>query len=397
MTSKRMSARVGTMVIVCASIATACSGSESRESSTTGLAQWPLVQEMRIGSADDPAQALTTVASIAVDDEGTVYVAQPDEGTIKVFDSEGRRLRNIGRPGPQPGMFQRIYTVGLLGDTIYAIDLSLRRITYFSREGEVLDVEQVSPPPVEPPFYPSMPFMVFPDGSRAIGTSFPPTISTEDLRRVPQLRMEAGSSETLDTVAWIGYERTARRATHEERQLPVGSPLSDDAFAVFDTDGSRVATIDRAVAPGAAEATFGVTLADGWGDTIWTRRYDYMPVPIETAVIDSVVAQRAELLDEAFEDPREARTFARAAMYLPAYYPPVTTAVFGDDGSLWLQRENMPGEDERWLVLAESGEPIAETTLPIGFVLMAVRDGAIWGVEQGGSGVPHLIRYRVER
>lgn len=393
MRRNRIGARIGALVIGCASIATACAGSES---GTTGLAQWPVVQEVRIGSADDPAQALSTVPSIAIDDEGSVYVAQPDEGTIKVFDDQGRRVRDIGRPGPQPGMFQRLYTVGLLGDTVYAIDLSLRRITYFSPAGEMLRFEQVSPPPVEPPFFPSMPFAVFPDGSRAIGTSFPPTISAEDLRRVPQLRLDA-TGEVLDTVAWIGYERTARRVVRDQQQLPVGSPLSDDAFAVFDTEGTKIVTVDRAAAPGAGEATFGVTVADGWGDTIWSRRYDYTPVPIESAVIDSVVAERAEAISSAFDDPREATTFARGAMFLPAYYPPVSTAVFSDDGSLWLQREKVPGQDERWLVLSESGEPLAETTLPAGLEVLAIRDGAVWGVEQGGPGVPHLLRYRVTR
>jgi hypothetical protein len=392
MTRKTMGARIGVLVLACTSIATGCSGSES---STAGVAQWTLDEDLRIGSTSDPNQALTTVASLAVDDDGLVYIAQPDQGHIRVYDEQGRGVRAIGSPGPQPGQFQRLYTVGLLGDTVYAIDLGLRRITYFSKQGELLGFEQVSPPPVQPPFLPSMPFALFPDGSRAIGTAFPPTLTADQLRLVPQLRMEAGS-ETLDTVAWIGYERTARRVTWQERPLPVGSPLSDDAFAVFDLDGTRIATIDRPVAPGAGPATFGVTLADGRGDTIWTRRYDYTPIPIENSVVDSIVAQRAETLESAFDDPREATTFARGAMFLPAYYPPVSTAVFGDDGMLWVQRETVPGRQEQWLVIDEEGTPVARAELPVGFQVMAIHDGALWGVTYGGV-VPFVVRYRVER
>jgi len=387
-----MGACVGVLVLACTAFATGCSGSES---STAGVAQWTLDEELRIGSTSDPSQALTTVASLAVDEDGSVYVAQPDQGHIRVYDERGQGVRAIGSPGPQPGQFQRLYTVGLIGDTVYAIDLGLRRITYFSKQGEMLGFEQVSPPPVQPPFLPSMPFMLFPDGSRAIGTAFPPTLTPDQLRRVPQLRMEAGS-ETLDTVAWIGYERTARRATWQERPLPVGSPLSDDPFAVFDTEGTRVATVDRLVAPGAGAATFGVTVADGWGDTIWTRRYDYTPVPVENAVVDSIVAERAETLESAFDDPREATTFTRGAMFLPAYYPPVSTAAFADDGTLWLQRETVAGQQQEWLVLDEQGTPVAQAALPAGFQVMAIRDGAVWGVTYGGV-VPFLVRYRVER
>jgi hypothetical protein len=182
----------------------------------------------------------------------------------------------------------------------------------------------------------------------------------------------------------------------QERPLPVGSPLSDDAFAVFDHDGTRVATIDRLVAPGAGTATFGVTLADGQGDTIWTHRYDYTPIPIENSVIDSIVTQRATTLEAAFDDAREAATFARGAMFLPAYYPPVNTAVFSDDGMLWLQREAVPGRDEEWMIIDEEGTAVARASLPVGFQVMAIHDGALWGVTYGGV-VPFVVRYRVEQ
>jgi hypothetical protein len=362
----------------------------------SGLPQWSAVEELRIGSADDADRRLTTVSALVVDDDGWVYVAQPEDGVVRVFDDGGILVRYIGGRGQEPGSFDRVYTIGLLADTLYAIDLSQRRISYFSLEGEHLRSTQVAPPRVSAPFRPSMPFAVFPDGSMALGTSFPPSISAEDLRRVPQLRMDA-ATQVLDTVTWIAYERTARRASYLERPLTVGSPLSDDAFAMFSGDGSRLATFDRTVAAGAGTASFGVIVADETGDTIYSRRYEYTPVQVANAVIDSTVSERANQLSGAFEDPSEAPAFVRAAMFLPVYHPPVGTAVFSADETLWVRREEVPGQNQSWMILDETGEPVATATLPEGLQVMVIHSDALWGVEPDQNGVPYVVRYRIDR
>ncbi|MDH3205718.1 MAG: hypothetical protein OEO79_03860 [Gemmatimonadota bacterium] len=374
-------------------VLTSCGGDAASDSDQP---QWSVVEELRIGDIDDPEQTLSTVGALVVDDQNRIYVAQPQLGTIRVFDDAGRTLRYIGSRGQAQGEFDRVYTIGFVADTLYAIDLGLRRVSYFSLEGEHLRSAQVSAPPVTPPFFPSMPFAVFADGSMVIGTAFPPSIPPEALRRVPQLRID-GTGTVLDTVTWIGYERTARRANHEGRPLSVGSPLSDDAFAMFSDDGTRVATLDRTVAPGAGTASFGVTMSDGSGDTIYSRRYEYVPVPVDASVIDSIVEERANALSGAFEDPREAPGFVRSAMFLPVYYPPVSAAQFSDSGEFWVRREALAGQDQTWMVLDEGGEPIAHAALPEGLQVMVIGRDALWGVVFDEFEVPYVVRYRVVR
>jgi hypothetical protein len=342
----------------------------------------------------DPAPMLCSVSWVAVDAVGSVYVALPVSGTIRVYDSVGRGLYTFGRRGSEPGQFQRIYNIGIHGDTLYAIDLGSRRIEYFTLQGELLESVQVSPPPVSPPFFPSMPFAVFPDGSRAIGTSFPANMPAEALMRVPQLRMDAAGT-VVDTVTWIGYERAARRVPYEDRPMAVGSPLSDDAFAIFAPDGSRIVTVDRTVAAGATGATFGVTVSDGWGDTIYSRRYDYEPLTINAAVIDTTVVERANVIEGAFENPSAARGFGRGTMFLPVYYPPVSTAAFSPSGTLWLKREDIRGQRQTWWILDDTGEPVAPASLPAGFQILVVGDDALWGLEYGDA--PNVVRYRIVR
>jgi hypothetical protein len=284
-----------------------------------------------------------------------------------------------------------------VGDSLYAIDFGLRRISYYSLAGELLRTNDLSPPPVDPPFSPAMPFALFADGSMAIGTAFPATIEREALRRVPQLRIDA-SYESADTVAWLGYDRTGRRVEDGlGRPLPVGSPLSDDAFAIFSADGSRLVSIDRTLPTGSGPASFGIAVSDGWGDTIYARRYEYEPIEIDQAVIDRTVAAGAARLEGAFSSPADAQEFVRSAMFLPTDYPPVNNAVFSDDGMLWLQREAIPGRPQRWMVLNEAGDPVAEATLPDHLRVVVIRDSSLWGVLSDPSGATYVVRYAIDR
>ena len=360
------------------------------------LPQWTAVEELRIGSGDDPDRALSRVDQIAVDAEGAVYVSQSQEAAIKVFDSQGSRVGTIGARGTEPGQFDRLYTVGFIADTLYAIDFGLRRISYFTREGDLVRTYQVPPPPVDAPLRPAMPFAIFADGSMAIGHAWSSNISMDDLERVPQLRLTSGS-QASDTVAWLSYERTARRAPYGQQSIVVGSPLSDDAFVIFAPDGSRLVTVDRRLPSDSGTSTFGLTVSDGWGDTIYSRRYEYEPVEVDQAVIDRTVELGAQRVSGAFASAADAVSFVRSTMFLPTHHPPVTTALFAQDGTLWIQRESIAGEPQRWMVLDQDGEPIAETTLPEAVRVMTIGDGGVWGLETQEQGSASLVRYRIER
>ncbi|HUE97041.1 MAG TPA: hypothetical protein VMN39_10295, partial [Longimicrobiaceae bacterium] len=87
----------------------------------------------------------------------------------------------------------------------------------------------------------------------------------------------------------------------------------------------------------------------------------------------------------------------RAAMYVPRHFPPVTAAAHGDDGSLWLQREEVPDADREWWVLDREGELVASVTLPARFRLKLIRADVLWGVEWDDLDVPYVVGYRIRR
>jgi hypothetical protein len=392
-THHRAGARGFFALVACGSVLAGCAPGSA---DAAALPQWQAVEDLRIGGAGDPTQ-LSRVDQVVVDDEGTMFVLQSMEGRVRVFDADGSEVGAIGERGNEPGQFDRAFGMGLVADTVYVIDFGLRRVTYFSKEGDLIRTHQVSPPPAAEPFRPAMPFAVFADGSMAPGHSWPATVPMEALERVPQLRVDA-TSQNADTVGWLSYERTARRVTDaQQRPLMVGSPLTDDAFVIFAADGSRLVEVDRRLPTGSGPATFGVTVSDGWGDTIWTRRYDYEPIEIDDDVIEAAVTLGVQRLNGAFPDEADAYTFVRSSMFLPVSYPPVATALFSHDGTLWLQREAIRDQPQRWLVLDESGETTAETTLPEDLRVMAIDADAVWGVDFANPNAPSVVRYRVER
>jgi hypothetical protein len=360
------------------------------------LPQWTLFEELRIGSVDDAATALLPVGDLAFRDDGTVFVAQPGDGTIRVFDAEGTPLRSFGGLGQAPGRFLRLYTVGFLADTLWAVDLTQRRISFFSPEGELLGTAPGIVRGVPAPFLPGPPFALFADGTGAAGTAIPQTAPPEALERVPQLRVDRAGS-VIDTAAWISYEATARRADYEGRPLGVGSPLSDDRFAMFSPDGSRVVTIDRDVAESPGTSTFGVTVTDRSGDTVYAREYEYDPVPMRDAVIDNAVLPMLERVEQLFPSRADADRFLRESMFLPDFFTPVTTALFSTNATLWLKREDLPREEQRWLVVDQAGEPVAEVRVPEDVRVVAVRGDNVWGVATDEYGTPYVVRSRVVR
>ncbi len=73
------------------------------------------------------------------DNDGNIYVTDWDRKTVKKFDSYGKFLQSIGRPGQGPGEFQNISEVRFdIDGNIYLNDVSHQRISFLSREGNYL-------------------------------------------------------------------------------------------------------------------------------------------------------------------------------------------------------------------------------------------------------------------
>lgn len=376
-----------------------CSERAPPSLSITPGVEWTATEDLRIGSVDDSESAIARVGSLAVDSGGRIYVSQPVDGTIRVFDAEGNHVGTFGRPGDGPGEFRQVSQIGIFADTLYASDGTAGRVTLFSLDGRVLGTLPLIPHGLDEDWLPLAPMRLGPGGMALALPGFLPVLRdpTADYRWL-LLHIDR-SGEIVDTAALVVQpsERSiVLRSPFGPQMMP--QPLRVPVLPLISADGSRVGIARGGGTTGRNATTFGVTVLSSIRDTVWSRSYAYEPIPISPSIVDSTVAATVGRLNrEVFPDRADAERQIRQGMSLPNDLAPVSGGVFADDGDLWLRREEVPGQDQRWTVLDSVGAPVARITLPRGLSVEVVRSSTLWGVETDELGVPYVVRYTITR
>lgn len=94
-------------------------------------------EELRIGAVDDPDLVFSSVVALEVGHDGDIYSLHPDERMIRHWSANGELIGTIGREGDGPGEFRMPRTLGWSGDSLWIVDTSLSRISFFDRAGQV--------------------------------------------------------------------------------------------------------------------------------------------------------------------------------------------------------------------------------------------------------------------
>lgn len=98
-------------------------------------------QELLINDDGDISQepVLASPSEIRTDKEGNIYIADSKLSAVQVFDADGNFLRSIGRAGEGPGEFSGSIAIEINNQqALITIDAINKRITHFSKTGEVL-------------------------------------------------------------------------------------------------------------------------------------------------------------------------------------------------------------------------------------------------------------------
>lgn len=334
---------------------------------------WELTPDLRFGD-----QGFTHILAILPDSDGSIVVADDRNQEVLVLSRDGSPSHRIGTNGRGPGEFLRVRGIGELGDTIGVIDRD--RVALFLRDGTSVGV-------IRRESRGTLRALV-PGG--ALGTESP-LMSAEGMPpRLPVLRMTRGGA-TLDTIAWL----PSRNMYIFLGPLSGGRydlmlhPFSDAGLTILASGGSRLYIVDRSAAASPEGATFGVTAMDPGGDTLWTRTYPY--VARENTQADST----RDALMTTFIRSGHSRDAIEARVFIPDYYPPVTSG-FASDGWLWLRREEVEGTVDYWIIRAD-GELGARLSVPSNTTLMAALGTYVWGVETDENDVPSIVRFRLQR
>jgi hypothetical protein len=369
-------------------LAVSCAA-EAQRTVPQGLA---FVAEVRIGDDESgPAFEFTELSQILVAGDA-VYVAQTGLQEIRVFDSRGRHLQTIGRRGGGPGEFDGLQSIGFVGDTLWAIDTHLRRVTLFSATGKLLmtlPFESVSEKRgVDGNFFFTYPVALLRDGSAlGFGGTTGVAIAAGRVTKTPILRMTR-TGKTLDTLGWvpIGNTNMILRSTNGTAYRT--QPFSDAPITAYSPVSQRIFVVNRKAATSAAPSSFLVTALQTNGDTLWSKGYAYTPERMDGRLADSV----RDSMHRAY-GTRFPRQQIDDALFVPAYSPPVSAALAGEDGTLWLR--GVDASATEYTVIGADGTVVARAVTSRRVHLKWAAGRTAWGEELDNNDVPILVRYRV--
>jgi hypothetical protein len=83
----------------------------------------------------------------------------------------------------------------------------------------------------------------------------------------------------------------------------------------------------------------------------------------------------------------------RGGLELPAFAPPISTAHVGEDGALWLRREDRGEPFFRWVLLDAQGTSKGQVDVPRNVSIHWTSGNTVWASWLDELNVPWLVRY----
>jgi hypothetical protein len=351
-----------------------------------------LIRDLRI---DGYAADLSRVSYVAVARDGTIIVDQPQDATILYFAPDGHLLGRFGRRGAGPGEFKLLARLGWVGDTLWAFDMQLMRLTLIFPPRQLLRTVRV-PTSITPPRPATgpVPKLRSPEGGALLPGG--DVLVDAFVYRAQQPKPFDKEFLNKDGV----YVRVSPEGTYRHLLLAysvfgeqckwehvLDIPQCPPPLRDFADDGGTLVTLETSVA-GPDRNNYRVSLMRITGDTLFSRRYAFVGMPISKRVVDSI---RARMLSQA--TAAELRSAIRTVPF-PSVYPPVKQLRVGRDGTTWIGLRPT-AEGRPWIILDATGNKIGEVLLPPAVVLWVADRNTIWGVEWDADDMPSIVRYQI--
>jgi hypothetical protein len=345
----------------------------------------------RVADVDLAGSGIPRVGVIVAARDGGVVVAVPHDEQIAVIGPNGKIVQKIGGAGSGKGQFTGLGALGWVGDTLWAADNELKRITLFSPAG--FGVARVVPAvtaaihgpsgDVEPfplALRPGALVALYPNGSGLYNA----LIGAGSVVPADWHRPSGGGPGILLRADAAGRYRQLIEWLDPTFCSPgVPTLFCPRLLSSVSADGGVVADAYAPTA-GADSGAMIVTVRDGNGRVLYTRRY-----PMQLTALTS---RDADSLMRRYAVPGKASGSAGA--FHPTIYAPLQAIIATRDSSVWIG-ERTTAAGTRWLLLDAIGKLRGAVLLPPGVRLRAADRGALWATEGDGTPQPHLIRYVV--
>jgi hypothetical protein len=313
-----------------------------------------------IQPGDDPRSELLKVATARFGPDSLTYIGDRIYNDIRVFDSRGRFVRNIGRSGSGPGEFRGIGDFGWVSDTLWVRDAVLGRYTFFAPTGAVLRVV---------PFPPETNV-----GRRSVADVMTPVGRVRQAAPVPfgtnavPLILSLLDGRVLDTLANLTIDRDLTPVRSGTQRFAIVEPFMDFPIWDVDSQGRWLAVVERPAPESSGPKQLAVRIRDFARGTWRAASVAYTPVRLSQAIADSTLARFAGLA----KNDGTALAAIKNALYWPRFLPPVRAVVVDDRGGVWLQRRE--GLDSgKWIYVDPLGRIGDVITIPAGYMVLDAR------------------------
>ena len=398
-----ISARLWIAAALAVTVVSCARGDKTQVTDSLFAGEWTLGPATLVG----PYQ-FTTITHVSPIGEHAVVVNDSRAPGLLLFDSTGTLLRQISQRGNGPGEYVQANNVFVRDDTITLVDLRRRRLLMLSLDGKELGTQGIpmrpgSPDGSEPPTFIREGFLR--GGQFALYQQV--NSSTTNLGLIPAhgsagfLAILDSTFAVRDTLMWfVRGPELLTLDTGVDLFFPGPNHFLDTPLHGFAPDGSGIAVVERAATLNHTRGTYRITRWKPDGSLHFKADVGYEPVKMSWQLGDTLVRKLAMDMGGDKLTPVAATKMIRDSFYMPKYLPPVTSIVFGSDGSTWLAREGpMPPPEiaRRFDVLNASGWRVGKVQLARPGKLMAATARAVWVVETDSNDVETLLRYPIVR
>jgi hypothetical protein len=371
----------------------------ARPASLDAVRRTGLIADSTFELPDSVRAILSQVSRLVVAPDSSLYLADRLVPAILHLEPSGQFRRVIGRQGSGPGEFAQVFSIGLIRDSLWAMDVRQVRVTLFPPQGTGVHTMpfgvRLSGTP-GPGNYSvrGAPTSMLPDGALLLEEDSP-----DPRRPTHGLLLRADRTmRVLDTIAQLAAEHSAMTFEWEGGGYMTAQPFGDSPTYGVAADGSLLVLVNRRAATSSADAQFIVVGLRNGKEQVFNRTIDYQPRPLTRAAIDSQVRRiaRGRSGDASWPITPDS---VRRKLFKPAYYPPVADVRVGRDGTVWLkvQFADSPTDADEYLQLSPRGLPIRRVTTPKGFKLLEADRRTVWGSFNDSMDVPVVQRYALDQ